>query len=934
MKQDYSMKQGIELGSKYSSQIILCIITISLSLISTSLCGLTTLNVGNGYQFSSIQEAVNAALEIEDDEDVLIRIAPGTYSADNTIEIQLFDTVPIVNLSLEPMEGIGSVTLTKPVSTPLIEVIGDESETRSISIKGFNISSINPSGNNYGIKAHGGLNSLTVRNCHFDNISEAVFLVGNDYSSNRVMDIYINDNVVQGGGLLTARVANSHSGTDYAGVISIVNNQVLMSQYHTIQIQNPGIFYDRNPEIIITGNYIECFGSDNASPQPVSINRNMPVMQESTRIEGNTFINTGIKVRNSAIIRSNKFIRDSDSGAPNPITVIDGMNLDPESNIQNAVLVERNIFWGPIQIPISMEYNSYPCTLPLIVRNNSFLNTDKALLVTSNEDTIDPSILLPELANNIFKTTYAPCQSAFVTFSSSVILRNSWFNVPQASQYGFVEDETTCISGGNPFVFDNDNNTYTLPWTEEYKSPLINTGYPGENGELTDPDGTPPDIGCVYYPHVNRQYFERVNPIMWLSFPVLDDRSNTDGTYWNELGYMFEEHMQDAPNSQLDQIQWSYDGQSPTMQIINGIWQHFDSRSIQQKGYKVQFNTSGAISDVVVNGFRVDPATTPVAWLAEIEENGQSRPFENWIGYFVPFREKAGNAFSHLVPGTNGRKYLDYIYSMKTQHWSTSRQSATHSSPWIIDPNKYTLSEGDMVSLILLPDAPQEMYWNNSSLNIDPREVAKSTAFSYDEKLDYQPVYIEFDPENIPEEIGLYVGGVCQGAAVVDSSKISVCLYNDASKAGGDLELVFYYEGKGKSMSEGWTVYNPQSLVFENTGLRADQIGDYAYISFNREEGESPTPLVTSLRQNYPNPFNPSTTLSFVLGTESEANLDIFNARGQLIRSFRYDQLARGLHTVEWDGKDSTGRTVSSGLYFYRLRTPETSLVNKMLLLK
>ena len=237
-----------------------------------------------------------------------------------------------------------------------------------------------------------------------------------------------------------------------------------------------------------------------------------------------------------------------------------------------------------------------------------------------------------------------------------------------------------------------------------------------------------------------------------------------------------------------------------------------------------------------------------------------------------------------------------------------------------------------MVSLILLPDAPQEMYWNNSSLNIDPRGVAKSTAFSYDEKLDYQPVYIEFDPENTPEEIGLYVGGVCKGAAVVDSTKISVCLYNDASKAGGELELVFYYEGKGKSMPEGWTVYNPQSLVFEHTGLRADQIGDYAYISFNREEGESPTPLVTSLRQNYPNPFNPSTTLSFVLGTESEAKRDIFNARGQLIRSFRYDQLARGLHTVEWDGKDSTGRTVSSGLYFYRLRTPETSLVNKMLL--
>ena len=471
-------------------------------------------------------------------------------------------------------------------------------------------------------------------------------------------------------------------------------------------------------------------------------------------------------------------------------------------------------------------------------------------------------------------------------------------------------------------------------WDETQKSPLINTGYPGENGELTDPDGTPPDIGCVYYPHVNRKYFERVAPIMWLSFPVLDNRTNADGAYWNELGYMFEEHMQGAPDSQLDQIQWSYDGYHPTMEYNSGIWLHHDERTIQQKGYKVQFNTSGAISDVVVNGFRVDAATTPVAWLAEIEENGQSHPFENWIGYFAPFREKAGNAFSHLVPGSNSRRYLDYVYSMKTQYWSTSRQSATPGTPWIIDPNSYTLSEGEMVSLILIPNAPHEMFWDLSSSPVAPKEVSKSTAFSYEEKLDYQPVYIEFDPEAIPQEIGLFVGGECKGAAVVDSSKISVCFYNDASKADGELELVFYYEGKGKSLSEGWTVYNPQSMVFENTGLRVDQIGDYAYISFNREEGDSPTPLVTSLRQNYPNPFNPSTTLSFVLGTESEANLDIFNARGQLVRSYRYDHLTKGLHSEEWDGRDSTGRAVSSGLYFYRLRTPDASFVNKMLLLK
>jgi hypothetical protein len=106
----------------------------------------------------------------------------------------------------------------------------------------------------------------------------------------------------------------------------------------------------------------------------------------------------------------------------------------------------------------------------------------------------------------------------------------------------------------------------------------------------------------------------------------------------------------------------------------------------------------------------------------------------------------------------------------------------------------------------------------------------------------------------MPTEVGLYVNGECKGAAVVDSTLIDVCLYTDDAKDGGELEIVFYHEGKGKKAVQGWKTYNHDSMVFEDTGLRTDQIGRYAYLSFSNKEGDSPVPLVTCLSQNYPNP--------------------------------------------------------------------------------
>lgn len=84
---------------------------------------------------------------------------------------------------------------------------------------------------------------------------------------------------------------------------------------------------------------------------------------------------------------------------------------------------------------------------------------------------------------------------------------------------------------------------------------------------------------------------------------------------------------------------------------------------------------------------------------------------------------------------------------------------------------------------------------------------------------------------------------------------------------------------------------------------------------------------------NYPNPFNPSTTISFNLptGITGDAELNIYNIKGQKIRQYSiYDNQS----SIVWDGKDSNDKQVSSGIYFYKLRSGDFEQTKKMMLIK
>ena len=92
--------------------------------------------------------------------------------------------------------------------------------------------------------------------------------------------------------------------------------------------------------------------------------------------------------------------------------------------------------------------------------------------------------------------------------------------------------------------------------------------------------------------------------------------------------------------------------------------------------------------------------------------------------------------------------------------------------------------------------------------------------------------------------------------------------------------------------------------------------------------------MVFSLEQNYPNPFNPSTTISFYLPSDGHVTLRIFDASGREVARLVDAVASMGNHVFEWNGKDSNGNSMNSGVYFYELKTESEIESRKMILLR
>jgi hypothetical protein len=137
--------------------------------------------------------------------------------------------------------------------------------------------------------------------------------------------------------------------------------------------------------------------------------------------------------------------------------------------------------------------------------------------------------------------------------------------------------------------------------------------------------------------------------------------------------------------------------------------------------------------------------------------------------------------------------------------------------------------------------------------------------------------------------------------------------------AGGNLRFRFRFGSDGATAREGWYV---DDVEIASWGLASDAPED------------APSVARVSLAPSRPNPLTPDTRIEFALPRATGVRLEVLDPQGRRVRVLLDRVLAAGPHRVPWDGRDAEGRTVGSGIYFYRLEADGRSLTRKLTIVR
>ncbi len=228
-----------------------------------------------------------------------------------------------------------------------------------------------------------------------------------------------------------------------------------------------------------------------------------------------------------------------------------------------------------------------------------------------------------------------------------------------------------------------------------------------------------------------------------------------------------------------------------------------------------------------------------------------------------------------------------------------------------------SLSVADLVYLVrvIIGDAlPYPKPILGSSMDVTAQMVNGDLVVNYDATVDAGAALLVF---NITGDAGTpIVGDGASNMDIVygmDNNQLRVLVYNIGSNAitVGQHTLV--------------------TIPVQNAELVSVEVADYNGATM--EATFSTLPSAFGLMQNYPNPFNPKTRIALNLPSASEWNIQVFNIAGQLVKDYSGNSDA-GVVEVIWNGTNSNGTQVASGIYFYKATANNFSATKKMVLMK
>ena len=283
----------------------------------------------------------------------------------------------------------------------------------------------------------------------------------------------------------------------------------------------------------------------------------------------------------------------------------------------------------------------------------------------------------------------------------------------------------------------------------------------------------------------------------------------------------------------------------------------------------------------------------------------------------------------HATPSTAGPYTETAVYSPGIACIGTYQRTLSETSRCnSCDPNDMLVQPGCGDNGEVLADEPLTYTTRFQNIGQGPAEniVVESVL---DDDLDPSTLYI------------IQASHTVTGVQLEDGNKLVISFENinlpgttDPANSHG---YVMYSINQDPGLPDGTQITNSASVFFDfnspvitNTALTTVKDNPCEVTAVTQPV----LPTATFLGQNHPNPFNPTTTLEYGLVSFELVSINIYNARGELVRTLVSGRRAPGSYSVEWDGRDQRGNQVASGVYLSRMQAGSFSQTKKLVLLK
>jgi zinc metalloprotease ZmpB len=616
----------------------------------------------------------------------------------------------------------------------------------------------------------------------------------------------------------------------------------------------------------------------------------------------------------------------------------------------NSFEFQGNIVANSLDCPYNNVHEiafAAQCMASLVCKNNNFVNN---AAVAASISSINSNASFDNNIVNGNTFSGSPLPTPFIWVGSTIanghctnncIYGNSSNTLPTG-----INSDTMLFT--NPLI---NSTTYEPLWTTTTRSPCIDAGRTDNDGDGApwyndtnecDADGSRRDIGAVPAPsHRNDAYtLNGGNGWHWLSVPGVDELYT--GQTVNNINYIFDVYhdnnlLQTTPTNIMSSVNWQYNSPPQSASYSSQLgWQNTNAQVRSVYGYKLQFTGNGEDDYLMeYSGFQCGSNGNSNN-LLHLDPPAAGQTYnEAWLGYYPTTVMDYRDALEAVV---------DQLVMIKTEQWCLVRHST--SDPWQSSSQsvRWAFEPGNCVVVQYVGAEAVDFRWGEGE-PVTPKQIQEAKHFSYREEEDYTPIYVELDSTQtaIPanSELAVYADDVCYGAVVIDADTVQVNAYilDNPDIQLDDLEFRYWEpEQRGESIPEqpiaNYQVMDPVTGRFAPKTIQAAENKRFYRVKLDLNDIGSGVPAVTALKGNYPNPFNPTTTISFSLAKEGNVRIDIYNIRGERVRTALNETRSPGGQSVVWNGTDDNQHSVASGVYFCRMTADGKTQTRKMLLLK